>query len=119
RVLDSNSKPIRIPGGKVTVSRDGTIMVDNIRVGRLKVVDFPTPYNLIKVGDSLYMPAGQQRPEDTDAVVIQGALEGSNVNIVKEMALMIDTIREFESFQRTIKSIDDMSSKAINEIGRI
>ncbi len=119
KVLGANSKPIKIPAGKINISSDGTITVDNKSVGKLKIVEFPDESKLIKVGDSLFVTNMQQQPVESDSEVVQGALEGSNINIVKEMALMIDTLREFETFQRTIKAIDDMSSKAINEIGRI
>ncbi len=119
KVLGANSKPIRVPSGKIIISRDGQITVDGRTVGRLKLVEFPDENKLIKVGDSLYVTSLQQQPVESDSEVLQGALEGSNINVIKEMVLMIDSMREFETFQRTIRAIDDISSKAINEIGRI
>ncbi len=119
RVLGENSKPIKIPAGKIIISSDGTITVDSRPIGKIKLVEFPDENKLIKVGDSLYVTNIQQQPVKSDSEIVQGALEGSNINIVKEMVMMIDTLREFETFQRTIKAIDEVSSKAINEIGRI
>ncbi|NOX21360.1 MAG: flagellar hook-basal body complex protein [Nitrospirae bacterium] len=119
RVLGDNSMPIRIPSGKVIIAKDGSITVDGKRIARLKIVDFAEPYRLLRIGDSLYIPQGQQEPIESVAQVIQGSLEGSNVNIISEMTRMIEATREFETFQKTIRAIDEASSKAINEIGRI
>ena len=119
RVIGENSRPIKIPSGKVVITRDGSITVDGRKIARLKIVDFPAPYRLLKIGDSLYIPKGQLQPIESKAEVIQGSLEGSNINIIREMTLMIEATREFETFQKTIRAIDEASSKAINEIGRI
>ena len=46
--------------------------------------------------------------------LVQGSLEGSNVEIVQEMVEMITTLRTYESSQRVITSIDGTLDKAVN-----
>jgi flagellar basal-body rod protein FlgG len=51
--------------------------------------------------------------------VKQGYLELSNVNIVEEMVKMIQSLRAFESYQRSIKVLDSIDNKSINEVGKL
>jgi len=44
-------------------------------------------------------------------------VELSNVNVAEEMVNMIHSMRAFESYQKAIKAIDELNSKAINEVG--
>ncbi len=51
--------------------------------------------------------------------LLQGFLEGSNVNAIDEMVEMITLLREFEAGQRAIRAQDEMLEKSSNEIGRV
>lgn len=51
--------------------------------------------------------------------VMQGNLEGSNVNAVEEMVRMIEATRSSESCQRLIQNYDQMTAKAVNELGKV
>ena len=116
--------------GVVSVSPDGTISVINQflgdvplgiqKGGKLKIVDFPKPYALKKVGNGLYAPANEfveeLRAENVE--VKQGFLEKANINVMKEMASMIEVIRGYESYQKVIQSYSDSTSKLVDEVGR-
>ncbi len=119
KVLGTDGTPLYIGGGRMEVSKSGEVSVDGTSVGRLKVVDFPRPYKLMKVGDGIYIQAGTDLPVESDAEILQGMKEGSNVNIIEEMVRMITLTRQVESYQKMIRAIDESSGKAINEIGRI
>jgi flagellar basal-body rod protein FlgG len=41
------------------------------------------------------------------------------VDVIKEMVRMIDTLREFETFQKAIQTFDEAAGKVNNEIGRL
>jgi flagellar basal-body rod protein FlgG len=53
------------------------------------------------------------------AQVVQGALEQSNVNSIAEMGLMIQVLRAYEAYQKGIQAVDEMQSRAVNEVGRV
>ena len=53
-----------------------------------------------------------------DFRIIQGGLEGSNVDPMVEMVQLLETQRNFESTQRAVRSIDDALKKATNEVGK-
>ena len=122
-VLGENSGEITITGGgDVTVSSDGTIKVDGIEVDRLRIVDFERPYPLEKMGNSMFHLTEplEEEKEAIDAKVKQGFIEHSNVNVMREMAMMIELNRTYESYQKVIHTIYDTTIyKAVNEVGRL
>jgi len=111
---------IRIQGNRVEIDAKGVVSVDGTPSGTISMVDFDKPYNLTKTGSALFIPAGQQSPRQNIATqVLQGHLEGSNVESISEMVQMIETNRYFEACQRVIRGYDDMASKAANELGKL
>ena len=49
----------------------------------------------------------------------QGFIELSNVNAISVMLEMIEVLRGYESYKKVIQSVDDVTSKAINEVGQL
>ncbi|MEE8434627.1 MAG: flagellar hook-basal body protein, partial [bacterium] len=107
--------PIIVQGGKLEVSGDGTVLVDGQRVGGMKIVTFPFPDRLQKLGGSLMAPVDvENNPRILEDVsLVQGSLESSNVDSFKEMVRMIQANRAYASMQRALTSADDMNQKAI------
>ncbi|MEW6417047.1 MAG: flagellar hook basal-body protein [Nitrospirota bacterium] len=116
KVLGS-SGPVRLPDGKVEISITGDIAVNGIVIDSLKLVEFPNTDGLSKVGDGIFFK--QEGGTKSNASVKQTYLEASNVDVIKEMVRMIETLREFESFQKAIRIFDEASEKINNEIGRL
>jgi flagellar basal-body rod protein FlgG len=111
---------ISIEGNRVIISDNGEVEVDGDVVGVLKVVDFQAPDLLHKTGSTLFR-ADNPRAGLTDARdyhISQGTLEGSNVNAIRTMTEMIETLRVFETYQKVIKAADDATAKTVNEVGR-
>jgi len=116
-----NSQTSTLKHQKFAVDAEGNILVDGKEVGSLRIVDFPKPYRLEKVGDSLFKPATPAAGEHTaeEVNVSQRFLELSNVNAVKMMTEMIEVLRGYESYQKMIRSMDETNARAINEVGKI
>ena len=114
--------PVTLPPGEVSIGEDGSVSVKGQTIDRLRLVRFDNPRSaLAKEGDALFAATGGARPlEATNARIEQGALETSNVNVVSEMAAMMQNSREFESLQRSITMMmNDLGRKVAGEIGRI
>ncbi|MBI4686800.1 MAG: flagellar hook basal-body protein [Nitrospirae bacterium] len=109
--------PIQIPKGKIEISPGGDVSVNGAKIDTLKVVEFPDMQKLTKAGSGIFLT--NEKGKASTATVEQGYIEASNVNVVKEMALMITALREFEAFQKAIQSFDETTTKAINEMGRV
>ena len=55
--------------------------------------------------------------ENNDSLLVNGAIEKSNVNSVSSMVELIDAHRRFDQSQRAIKTIDDLNAGLIEKIG--
>ncbi len=119
-VQGAGGAAIRIQGSHVEIDAKGAVTVDGAEVGTISVVDFEKPYTLTKSGSTLFVPADPQAaPQAGKAQLLQGHLEGSNVESISEMVQLIETNRYFEACSKVIKGFDDMTAKAANELGRV
>ena len=130
--MDSEGKAIVLTDeyiiSQITVSKDGELCYPDetnnpqpmgIRVG---VFQFNNPNGLEKLSDSLYRQtaaSGQAINEATNnnvekSSVIQGYLEGSNVQVVDEMVNMIVAQRAYELNSKAITASDEMLQQANN-----
>jgi len=122
KLVDANGNPVLSiedreivlsPDKPVTITKDGVIYQGNERVAVLKIVNFP---KVAPLGSSYYK--GQGTPQATDAAVLQGYLEASNVDPVKEMVALIEAQRRFEMYGNLMRGLDRLNEKS-NEIGRV
>ncbi|MES2877260.1 MAG: flagellar basal body rod protein FlgF [Pseudomonadota bacterium] len=112
-VLSDGGAPITVPqGAEVSIGFDGNLSakVGNqppTSVGRLKLIT-PTADDPLKRGtDGLFRAtSGDPLPNDTNARVQVGALEGSNVNAIETMVCMIATARQFETQMRLLQTAE-------------
>lgn len=112
-VLDDAGSPIQIPPGAtaVAIAGDGTISADGSPVGRIGVLTAPQG-EISRIGDNLLMAEGGGQPSP-EARVLQGFLEGSNVNPVLEIARLIEVQRSYEVGQKLLDIDNDRISKVI------
>ncbi len=89
-------------------------------IDRLKLADFENIRELKKEGESLYTDTEYSGPPlpPQQLKVVQGFLEKSNVNAVREMVEMIEVQRSYEANQKSITSGDQTLGKLINEVAR-
>lgn len=109
-----------LKGSQIDIDGKGVITVDGSVAGTIRMIDFEKPYTLKKAGSALFVAENNQTQEKQAAGQLrQGHLEGSNVETVTEMVQMIQATRDYESYSKVIKSFDDMTNKAANELGRL
>lgn len=113
RVLDTENMPIRIQGNDINISTNGTVYVDGSLAGRLKLVSID---NAQPIGDSL-LSGNEIGP--AMGQVLQGSIEMSNVNPVREMVGIILALRQYESARRVIQSFDQLAQRTVTEIARV
>lgn len=106
------------PNVELKVDENGNLYQNNQLVGQVGVVDFADYNYLTKYGENMYDLVEGGQVQASDAQVIQGTLEMSNVNVVSEMVEMITISRAYETNQKIIQSIDETLEKAVNNIGK-
>lgn len=121
-LLDNGNQVTLAAGGNVNITEDGTVFQNNENLGKLSIVTVEPLQALRKGGGSLYGLKENMNPvvvRNANVKIHQGALEGSNVNIVKEMTEMIQTTRAFETTQKAIKAFDEMDEKLVNSVPQL
>lgn len=113
----------RITGlkGEIGVNEFGEILQDGELVDKIRTVNPSKDEFLKKRSASLYSYETELSEEEKNApvTIVQGALEGSNVNEVEEMVKMIETYRSYESANKLIRAYDELLGRSVNEIGKL
>ncbi len=120
-VMGTNG-PVVIKGkvSNISVSADGRVMANGVEVGRLKIVKFPKGVKPVRLSGTLFVLPPGTTPQTVNKPVLRGGyLEGSNVNVVKEMVGVVDALRTYETSQRIMISVDEATDRAINEVGEV
>lgn len=115
------SGPIQIFGNNISIDKDGNIQTDEGQMAQLDIVDFEDYKGLTKEGGSFFVNTLEQPEIDTPAetTVNQGYTELSNVNAAEEMINMIHSLRAFESYQKSMRVIDELNNRAVNQVGKL
>lgn len=126
-VLSDGGAPIDVPqNAKVSFGGDGTIVATladqpPMSIGRIKMVTPSAEQPIQRSDDGLFRgPNGDALPNDANARLLAGALEGSNVNAVEEMVGMIAASRQFEQqikMLQTAEANDKTASQLLSMNG--
>lgn len=122
RVLDDGGAEIMIPPNArdIDIGLDGGISVDGVFVARIGVYRFEEPHRLTQRGDLLFAPADGQAAIPVDGPrIVQGMVEGSNVQSVVEIARLIEVTRAYERSEQAISQADALMKDSATRIGRV
>jgi len=119
-VLGPNG-PIQVKGPNVQITEDGQIFDEQKQIiGQIDIVKFPKDVRLQKVTHGCFKPEGAEvKPEKAESCTLkQGALESANFNLVEEMTRMVDSLRMFEAYQKSIDTSNkDLDGQIISKLG--
>lgn len=113
----------------VTIGIDGTVSVSQpgnpnpAQIGTIQIADFVNPGGLQALGGNLLAETAASGPAIIGAPdtlsfgsLMQGSLEGSNVNVVEELVNMIETQRAYEMNSKAISTADQMLQYVNNNL---
>ena len=121
-MLDITDNPIQIPPNAkdIKIDTDANIYIDGKKLTTLKIVSIDNLKTLKKIGDNKFDFIPQTAKIDTKNSTLQGFLEKSNVNPIKEMTSLIDTNRLVESYQKVMTTfMDDLNRDAIEKLANL
>lgn len=103
----------------INVSKNGEIKVGNMVVDSLQIVIPDQLSQTYNTGNSGFVGGGEFNVASPDQFqVLQGSIEGSNVNPITEMQDMIQINSSYESATKIMNSLDRSLEQA-NEIGKV
>ena len=117
QVVNANGEllqpPIRVPRGtdpsKVSIGQDGSVTAAGRRIGQIRLVTVPAPNGLTPAGDNNYLPsAASGGIRRAGGLIVQGALESSNVDLADAMVDMMDSQRSYSMASKAIHMQDQM-----------
>lgn len=131
RMVTSDGLPIEpaitVPSDatRVTIASDGTVsatqagQTNATTLGQIQVVTFPNPGGLNAIGHNMYEgssaagePSRGNPGVEGRGSILQGSIEGSNVDVVSEMIGLIRAQRAYEVNSKVIQTADEMLRNA-------
>jgi flagellar basal body rod protein FlgG len=119
-LLDKFDRKITVFGNKFQITPQGDVFIDDNYNTSLKIVDISNSEDIEKVGATFYkFKDPNTKPADlANPNVIVGALEKSNVDVLKGIGSLSRTQRAFDA-QRTVADVVlKMVRKAITDLPR-
>ncbi|MDC0598904.1 flagellar basal-body rod protein FlgG [Gammaproteobacteria bacterium] len=120
---------VPVDAQSLTVSSDGTVSVrlpgssSTTQVGNIQLADFINPAGLQAMGSNLFIESSASGAPQVGTpglnglgTLLQGFIEGSNVNVVEELVSMIETQRAYEMNSRAISTTDQMLQYVSNNL---
>jgi flagellar basal-body rod protein FlgF len=119
RLLDAGGAPVFVPpdARSVTLAPDGTLSADGRPVAQLAAVLPADPAGLIRAAGSRFEAPGGTLPAE-GARFLQGFLEGSNVEPVREIVRLSEVQRAYELAQGFLDREDERIRSVIRVFAR-
>lgn len=116
---------IKVGGSDFTIDSEGEVYnAKGRRLGKLSVIGVAEGTQLEKFANGMYqVPDGPEFDEIGDIpgiyemreyAIHQGALESSNTDFNREISLLIETQRAFQSCSKALMMVDEIEQKAAN-----
>lgn len=117
RVLDIGGAPINVPPGEanVEVAADGTVSLGEQLLGQIGVVEPEPGADLERESGVLFKTEAALAPSE-DGLVLQGHLEGSNVDAISQLTRMIEVQRAYEMGQKLLEMNHERSKAALQTL---
>lgn len=120
-VLDAGGAAIQLNprDGAPTAGADGSLRQNGELLGAIGLFQFDPGPNFTRYGNSGVVPDQPPQPlvDRGDVGVVQGFVEDSNVNPVKEMTRLIMVQRAFENAAALFRATDSTYTDAIKTLG--
>jgi flagellar basal body rod protein FlgG len=111
--------PITLPPGSIEVERSGLVKVDGKPVARLRMETVAPDARLQHEGGTQFIPdASRQAIPPESRIVRQGFVEESNVNPMRAMTAMLETLHRYGAAQKTLSALDSTRGIAVTDLGK-
>lgn len=99
----------------INIRDNGLVNAGSEERGQLGVFTFKDDQLLVREGKALYRTSQNPQPAE-DAVVVQGMLEGSNVNSIQAMTRLIEVSRGIERVKKIQKDMHEAQTRTLRTL---
>ena len=121
-VLDASGAPILVPsrGKDIIIHGDGRIIDAGKTIGNIGVFDLPPELVSARFGNSAFTASREPQPValGTNTSIVQGYVEASNTDPMRELANLITVQRSFEAVSDLIEKADGAVRKSVDELSQ-
>jgi len=100
--------PITVTGGPGKITSNGSVVVNGLKAGALRVVSISDLSQLEQEGGTKFKLKPGAQATQVPAQVVPGSVEMPNINVVQSMVEMISTQRAFEGYTKTAQTIQEL-----------
>ncbi|MEP3331951.1 flagellar hook-basal body complex protein [Sedimentitalea sp.] len=117
RMLDAGGAPVFIPPDQtgISVAADGTLSANGQLLGEIGLVQPSDPLGLTREDGVRFRANGGVEPAE-NATILQGFVEGSNVNPILQVSRMIEVQRAYEMGQSFLETEDQRIRNAVKTL---
>ena len=115
--VDAGRAPMFVPGDAKSVKfgADGTLSVDGRALGQIGIFKPEQTHQMVREDGVMFRVDGEVEAA-FETRVLQGFLEGSNVNAISEVARMVEIQRAYEMGQSFLETEDQRVRDAIKKL---
>lgn len=115
-IVQGDGGEIRLTTSSPKITQDGEIWENGINVGKLSVVEFDDDVlkRLVRQNDGTYISPNHSPTLKANSHVMQGYMEGSNVDSAHEMINTVETLRHFEMNQKILYMQQEMYKASLD-----
>ncbi len=106
--------PIRVGSADITIDEQGRVWEDGRAVDTLRISEIPNDGRTAKMDATVLMSTEANAARGFK--VVQGAIEGSNVNTMRELQMMMSSQRQYEASIRAIQAQDDSLQVLLRDV---
>jgi len=118
-LLTDAGQPLRLAPGGFEVTPEGLVIQAGATRGRLAAVRFEQPDALVHAGRNVFDGGAATPVAAEQTTFVQGALERSNVEPMRELIALIQLSRFHEAYANTLETLDRMHGQLNERVGRV
>lgn len=116
-IVQTDQGDFVVPEQPWTMAANGSVIVQGAVFAHLSIVEVPTMDDVKALGNQLYHPE-RMDVANSNNIVVQGALEGANVDMAGDMVRLMEATRHIETLQRSMSAYDQLLNTGINQLGK-
>ncbi len=120
-ILDASGAPIQLDpsAGPPSITRDGMVSQNGRQVGAVGLYELDDAAKLTRAGTSGFTTDKPAQPilSFNSNSVVQGSIEGANVDPVREMTRLIEITRTFDGVTNSVTQTENSLQDAIKTLG--
>ncbi len=116
----SIAAPVALPPGQTRLQVDGSVLVNDVLIDRLRIVNPEEPATLQKEGAGQFFAPGPVKPVDIGLTKLrQATLEDANVDPIRGMVELITMQRAYGANLEALRAQDAATATLVNDTGRV